>query len=62
VRDRGIKESNGDVTSGPDHPLAAEIVIPPFLATGKVYIRLKRYEKDRKCPENMKRKTLSLSW
>jgi hypothetical protein len=41
-----IKESNGDVTSGPACRLAAEIDIPPLLAIGKRLIALKRYKID----------------
>jgi hypothetical protein len=42
----GVKESNGDFTSGLARPLAAEIVFLPFSAITKARIMSKRYKID----------------
>jgi hypothetical protein len=55
-----VKESNGNVTSGLERPLAAEVVFLPFLAIRKALIASKRYMIDGKCEKNSKRKPWSL--
>jgi hypothetical protein len=45
----GVKQSNGDFTSGLARPLAAEIVFLPFSAITKALITSKRYKIDGKC-------------
>jgi hypothetical protein len=45
----GVKQSNGDFTSGLASPLAAEIVFLPLSAITKALITSKRYKIDGKC-------------
>jgi hypothetical protein len=56
----GVKESNGNVTSGLESPLAAEIVFLPFSAIRKAQIASKQYKIDGKCQQNTNRKSWSL--
>jgi hypothetical protein len=57
----GVKESNGDIISGPARPLAAEIDIPPISARRKPLLPSKRYKIDEKCCWNTNRKPWSLN-
>jgi hypothetical protein len=56
----GVKESNGDVTSGLTRPQAAEIVFPTFSTIRKALITSKRYKIDGNCQQNTNRKPWSL--
>jgi hypothetical protein len=56
----GSKQSIGNVTSGLERPLAAEIVFLPFSAIRKALSASKRHKIDGKCQQNSNRKPWSL--